>query len=310
MKKIGTFILIACSVLLFGISGNAQQLISANWGDTLTLGLSAYRGNIQWESSLDGENWSTLTGETNDSITIENLNFQTRWFRAQIVEGTCLPVYSDYIQVLVSPAPGVCPLTITDVDGNIYSVVEIAGQCWMQSNLRTSRYRDQSIIPNIIEDALWDSQSEGAWCHYNNNANYDSAYGKLDNWYAAVDARGLCPLGWHVPTLSEFQALVDSLGGVNVAGGSLKSTTPDWESPNEGATNASGFTALPAGRRGYVLSDFDGLGLQAEFWTSTESTQQIGDDAYFVKVQKWSGEVYYFDYLSYWGVSVRCKMDE
>lgn len=310
MIKFNNLTLTIFSIILFGIVGNSQQLISANWGDTLTIGLTVFRGNVQWESSIDGENWNALNGETNDSITIENVNFQTRWFRAKIVEGTCLPIYSDLIQVLVTPAPSICPKTITDVDGNIYSVVEIFGQCWMQSNLRTSRYRDQSVIPNITEDGIWDSQTEGAWCNYSNNPDYDSVYGKLYNWYAAVDERGICPLGWHVPTLSEFQQLVDSLGGETIAGGLMKSTTPDWESPNSEATNASGFTALPAGRRGFFSTDFDGLGVQAEFWTSSESSQTTDDDAFFIKLQKWSGDVYYFDYFAYWGISIRCKMDD
>lgn len=309
MKNWGSLIFaifLYCGVKNFA---HAQQLITANWGDTLSINLAAHRGNVQWESADDGNNWIAMMDQTNDTLTIPNLNFQSRWFRAQINEGSCLPVYSEEIQVLISLAPGICPLTISDVDGNLYSVVEIAGQCWMKSNLRTSRYRDLSPIPNITEDEIWDSQTEGAWCNYDNNTEYDSLYGKLYNWHTVTDARGLCPLGWHVPTLEEFQQLVDSLGGEEIAGGLMKSTTSDWDDPNNEATNASGFTALPAGRRGYLDVDFDGLGVQAEFWTASPSNLTIGDDAYFVKLQKWSGDVYFFDYLAHWGVSIRCKMD-
>lgn len=298
------------SLILFALttfSLSAQQEVIA-LEDTLVIELAPFRGQAQWQKSADSETWIDIANATDDSL-IVFIDFELSYFRAIITEGQCLPDTSQFIKVFVVQ-PSLCPKTISDVEGNIYPVIEIAGQCWMQTNLKTGVYRDQSVIPNIIEDGIWDSQTEGAWCNYSNNPEYDSVYGKLYNWYAAVDKRGICPLGWHVPTLSEFQQLVDSLGGDTIAGSLMKSTTPDWESPNSEVTNASGFTALPAGRRGFFSTDFDGLGVQAEFWTSSESSQTTGDDAFFIKLQKWSGDVYYFDYFAYWGISIRCKMDD
>ncbi|NBU72637.1 MAG: hypothetical protein EBS53_14545, partial [Bacteroidetes bacterium] len=112
----------------------------------------------------------------------------------------------------VSPVPSFsCGTTsITDVDGNSYATVQIGTQCWTQSNLRVGKYRDGSSIPNITDNTLWsqtNTSSTGAWCNYNNDANNGTTYGKLYNWYAVNDSRGLCPTGWHVPTDAEWTTL-------------------------------------------------------------------------------------------------------
>jgi uncharacterized protein (TIGR02145 family) len=170
----------------------------------------------------------------------------------------------------VSPVPSFScgTTTVTDVDGNSYATVQIGTQCWTQSNLKVSKYRDGSSIPNITDGTLWtNSSSTGAWCNYNNDANNGTTYGKLYNWYAVNDSRGLCPTGWHVPTDAEWTTLENHLGGSSVAGGAMKSTT-GWNAPNTAATNSSGFTGLPGGDRNNI-GGFINVGSNGLWWSSS-----------------------------------------
>ena len=135
-----------------------------------------------------------------------------------------------------------------DGDGNNYSTVRIGSQIWMAENLKTTKYITGSAIPNITENAEWSSLTD-AYCWYNNNIKNKNIYGALYNWYALTDSR-LCPLSWHLPKVEEWIRLSDYLGGIDNAGGKLKeNSTTVWLSPNTGATNETGFTALPGGFR-------------------------------------------------------------
>jgi len=101
-----------------------------------------------------------------------------------------------------------CPATLTDIDGNIYNVVQIGNQCWTKENLTTTRYKSGILIPTGLSDANWSNTFLGAYSIYNNNLNNNTVYGKLYNWYAVADPNGLCPTGWHVPSNSEWHKLV------------------------------------------------------------------------------------------------------
>jgi uncharacterized protein (TIGR02145 family) len=167
--------------------------------------------------------------------------------------------------------------TVTDVEGNIYKTVKIGSQWWMAENLRTTKYRNGDPIPNVSDNAAWAALSTPAYCWYQNNkAGYGAVYGALYNWYA-VDAesngnRNICPTGWHVPSEAEWTTLTTYLGGLSVAGGKMKETgTSHWSAPNTGATNASGFTALPGGYRGYTSGDFGNIGSFGHWWSSTQA---------------------------------------
>lgn len=199
--------------------------------------------------------------------------------------------------------------SITDIDGNQYYTVLIGTQEWMAQNLRTTRYRDGSAIPYVPDNAEWTALDTGAWCNYVNNAIYDSPWGKLYNWYAAA-APNICPEGWHVPTLWEYDTLRTYLGGSTVAGGKMKSTSDHlnfgWMGGNAGATNESGFTALPNGRR-----SFDGAydvtpGHHAYFWTSTPQSTGGG-----YRYRLWTGDSTFSqgtDNKRY-GFCIRCLKD-
>lgn len=136
---------------------------------------------------------------------------------------------------------------VTDIEGNVYLTIKIGDQLWMAENLKVSRYRNGDNIPNVPDTSEWVNLTTGAWVYYNNDSSNDETYGKLYNWYAVDDNRGLCPTGWHVPSEEEWTTLTIFLIGRNV-GGTMKSTT-GWNSPNTGATNESGFSGLPGGNR-------------------------------------------------------------
>jgi uncharacterized protein (TIGR02145 family) len=151
--------------------------------------------------------------------------------------------------------------------------VKIGNQIWMKKNLETDRYRNGDPIPQITDSTEWNRATTGAWCYYNNDPILGAVYGKLYNWHAVNDPRGLAPTGWHVASQSEWETLFTLLGGDTVAGGKLKeSGLIHWTAPNTSATNVTGFTALPGGNRSYNGS-FSKLELWGMWWTSTEGDE-------------------------------------
>lgn len=164
----------------------------------------------------------------------------------------------------------------TDIDGNTYTSIIINGQEWIQQNLAVTKYRNGDPIPTGLSNSTWRTTTSGAYAIYNNDAAYNTFYGKLYNWHAVNDSRGLCPTGWHVPSDAEWSAFINFLdpnanGGdsfPNVAGGKMKATT-GWTA-NTGATNESGFTGLPGGYR-FTNGPYGDVGANGSWWSSTES---------------------------------------
>lgn len=154
--------------------------------------------------------------------------------------------------------------------------ITIGTQIWTIKNLDVSTYANGDPI---INDS-WGSLTTGQCCNYNNDPVNDAIYGKLYNWAAVNDPRGLAPVGYHVPTLAEWDILTDFLGSITVAGGKLKETGfTHWLDPNTGATNESGFTALGSGTRSWN-GIFQVINQYTAFWTSTEqafNTMQAHD---------------------------------
>ncbi len=188
-------------------------------------------------------------------------------------------------QVTFRTPPEIVYQTVTDIDGNEYLTVEIGNQVWMAENLRTSRFRNGEDIPYVLSNSEWQDLNlprSAAWAFYNNNAG-NEPFGILYNWYAVNDPRGLCPDGWRVPTDNDWRTLERHLGmspsesnttgwrGQNAnVGGKLKSVdTNFWRSPNLGATNESGFSALAGGYR-FTSGTFSYLTYFGYWWTSSE----------------------------------------
>ena len=190
---------------------------------------------------------------------------------------------------------------LVDIDGNNYPVVKIGNQIWMKENLRVSRYRNGYSIPNITNNYEWSNLTLGAW-----NINQDvTIYGKLYNWFAVSDNRGLCPFGWHIPSNDEWITLTNFLGGESVAGAKLKATTL-WYS-NEGSTNESGFTAFANGfaliNTANLHVDNGNLGI---FWSSSDWSTWGA-----ISRRLWSVSKDFVNYIGDRknGFSVRCLRD-
>jgi uncharacterized protein (TIGR02145 family) len=162
-----------------------------------------------------------------------------------------------------------------DADLNNYPVVVIGTQTWMAENLKTTKYRDGSIITDGNTNAAWgnwidESGYIGMWCNYNQDAANGIKYGKLYDGYAVIGAKKIAPTGWHIATNDEWTTLNAFLGGTWVAGGKLKEVGfINWAASLYGeATNETGFTALPGGWR-YDVGTFGNIGMQGYWWTST-----------------------------------------
>jgi len=161
--------------------------------------------------------------------------------------------------------------TVKDADGNIYHTVYIKGQTWMVENLKTTRYHNGDPIVHVFDSAIWRNLKEGAYCNYGNDSTRVKTYGRLYNWYA-VNQGNLCPFPFHVPYDHDWQSLIDTVGGMAVAGGILKETgNIHWQN-NTGATDQFGFTALPGGFRG-ADGAFRDINLQGYWWSYTNDLE-------------------------------------
>ena len=211
--------------------------------------------------------------------------------------------------------------TVTDIDGNVYQTVKIGNQLWMAENLQVTKYRNGANIPTNLNLTQWRSTTSGAYAIYphddvegiNSDTEMVDAYGKLYNWYAVDDERGLCPTGWHVPTSGDWYILAGNLDGWSVAGGKMKSTRaepdphPRWNSPNEGATNESGFSGLPGGSRD-LFAGFNFIGTWGGWWSSTEHITDTGY-AWLYSLSYSSSKLFEPpDGIKPGGYSVRCIM--
>ena len=154
---------------------------------------------------------------------------------------------------------------VYDYDSNGYDTVHIGTQIWMKQNLKTTHCNNGIVIPNVTNTNSWIYLTTPAYCNYNNDTNIANVYGRLYNWYA-VNTSKLCPVNWHIPNNNEYKVLINYLGGKYIAGGKLKEAgTTHWSVPNVGATNASGFTALPGGENGV---NYSYLGTHGNWWCS------------------------------------------
>jgi uncharacterized protein (TIGR02145 family) len=207
---------------------------------------------------------------------------------------------------------------ITDI--NALSV-KIGAQVWMNKNLNVTRYRNGDQIPQVRNAAKWATLTTGAWCWLNNDSTNGSIYGRLYNWYAVNDPRGLAPAGWHIPSDSEWTTLTTFLGGVSVAGGKMKSTgtiktgTGLWRAPNTGATNSSGFTGLPGGWRlddgsFHTFGGSDvGYGV-GHWWTATVNDNSHSSHSAWKRVLRYdSASILVLSDGERDGCSVRCVKD-
>jgi uncharacterized protein (TIGR02145 family) len=187
-----------------------------------------------------------------------------------------------------------------------YPSILIGTQNWAKENLDVLTYRDGTVIPQVTDATAWAALTTGAWCWYNNDPANGAIYGKLYNWYAVNDPRGLAPSGWHVPTNEEWTALTTLLGGESVAGGKMKTTgATRWRSLNTVNTNESGFSGLPGGHRGKYGAFYD-IRYDGDWWIASEDfTKSAGPRKLYYNL----GGANKDDANKTYGFSVRCLRD-
>jgi uncharacterized protein (TIGR02145 family) len=291
------------------LQGNSEASLSQiNWGcgaKFLHVLMNAGNGELDLGTqqmmsvpyALYAENVSSFISPTGDTLSIAGNSI--------IVPG----ISSENIQAQYTQGSGV-----TDIQGNFYPSVIINGQEWMQKNLNVIQYRNGDAIASGAVSSNWNSlDSIGLVAIYDNgwNSAYPglvSTFGRLYNWHAVTDERGLCPSGWHVPSDLDWTYLEQSLGGSNIAGGRLKSTNMGWIVPNTGATNSSGFGALPGGYKN--CSDCNSsLGKYGFYWSTTERLDFNRYSAWYRRldnISKLSNRIYIDKTYAF---SVRCLKD-
>ena len=218
------------------------------------------------------------------------------------------------------PCPGMP--TITDIDDNTYNTVQIGSQCWMAENLKTTTYNNGVPIPKVTNDDDWSNLSTGAYVWYGNAISWKDTYGAMYNWFTTIDANGLCPTGWHVPTNDEWTVLTDFIGGTSdphgnelkscrrvnspLGGGCNTSEHPRWNEHNTHyGTDDYGFSGLPGGYR-YLDGIFHNIGGDGLWWSSTEHSST---NAWDRDLDYDTGFVGKGNYPKRAGFSIRCVRD-
>ena len=261
----------ACTV---GLASSSSMTITVNTIMTNIIHTTTSATGIGTATGLPA---GVTAAWASNTITISGTPTTTGTFNYTIpLTGTgCIGVNATGTITVTAPASSCPTSTITDIDGNTYNTVPIGAQCWMKENLRLSHYRNGDPIPVVTDNTAWSNLTSGARSWYDNDStSYEASYGNLYNWYAGSDTRGICPVGWHVPSQTDAQNLINFLGGFTVAGGKLKEVgTTYWYDTfngNVGATNESGFSARGGGTRnsGGNFSVLRQIGL---FWTTSEN---------------------------------------
>ena len=250
-------------------TANSGGNISADGGATVTA-----RGVI-WATSQNPTialSTKTSNGTGTGAFTSEltSLSANTTYYVRAYATNSAGTSYGNEVtfktSAVVTPSTGV-----TDLCGKTYKEIIIGNQTWTSENLSTCKYRNGDPIPHVKDDATWATLTTGAYCYFNNDSvKYAAIYGKIYNWFAVNDSRGLAPAGWHIPTQTEMTTLVNTLGGAASAGGKMKTAGTTYCSTNTSGTNSSGFSGLPAGDRRGFNGVFNNIGVFGGFWSSTQ----------------------------------------
>lgn len=293
----------------FQISGLACGIYNLNL-NIKTSGLN-YTGKIVSQNNNRGLSQINYKGQIDKIVNANQLKSKNTEVQMQYNSGDRLKltgISGNYSTVVIDIPTESKSITFnfiacTDENENNYPIVKIGNQVWMAENLKTTKYNGGTAIPLVTDSAAWSNLTTPGYCWYDNDsATYANPYGALYNWYT-VGTGNLCPTGWHVPTKAKWTTLTDYLGGENVAGGKLKETgTTHWANPNEGATNETGFTALPGGSRIY-----SGIGYYGFWWSATEA---YSDKAVSRELDFDYSYFFLFNDPKKAGFSVRCIKDD
>ena len=275
---------------------------------------TAFQFTIEWKDNSSIETGYSVERKKDDDIFkvvaeldenyTEYIDFITEIgfysYRVQAQKDDLYSVYSNEVSFDIKT------FVVVDIDGNVYKTVKIGNQWWMAENLKVTHYRNGDAIPNVTDNTAWNGLTSGAYCDYNNISTNADIYGRLYNWYAVNDGRGIAPEGWHVPSYTEWQTFVNYLGGSSISGGKMKETGTDhWISPNTGATNESGFGGLPGGQR-LPSGIYEILGYVGLYWSSSQISSS---NSWWLNMVYNNASIYYGDCDKKYGISVRCIKD-
>lgn len=256
-----------------------------------------------WEWTFEGGTPSSSSLQNPQDIIYEEEGKYNVELTVSNEGGTDTISNSEYIIVESRPC-----LPVTDIDGNTYPVTKIGEQCWTTENLRTARYDNGDEITNVRSEFEWQSIGYGAWSYFENDSENNQPFGKLYNWYVAGDRRNVCPTNWHVPSREEWRTLVEFLGGTDVAGLKMKSTTSWVLNGNENnGTNESGFDALLSGMRDQEGKFY--LNGVVQWWSSTNVTDVYNNTSSSQLVSIWYNTSYPRNFSKGYGFPIRCVMN-
>lgn len=279
-------------------------IIDGNGGTTIT-----HRG-VVWSREPTPTTADSMTHDGMGSGTfasmLEGLYPDTVYYARAYATNNAGTAYGNEVVFSVTNDPYLPGNGVTDIDGNFYQTIHAAsGQEWMAENLQVCRYANGDSILHAVDNVMWSVSDSGAWCYYNHNPQNGDVFGKLYNGWAVEDSRNVCPEGWHVPSTDEWDELHAINGGYSFGGGNLKATGVNiWLAPNTGATNSSGFTGLPGGKR-LGGGDFQEIYGTGYWWTSTGNSSTLEDRHLFYS----SNGVWIDDFGKFEGLSIRCVKD-
>jgi len=303
--------------------------------------LAASGGNVTSDGGASvtarGICWSTsptpttaLTTKTSDSTgsgsftsNLTGLTASTTYYIRAYATNSMGTAYGNEVTYTTTANPCAGTSTVTDINSNVYNTVVVGDQCWLKENLKATKYRDGTDIPNgpLLG---YNSLTTGAYLDYNSTPSNSDTYGRLYNWYAATDTRNLCPTGWHVPSNDEWTTMENKLvatgyncygvpAGFNSLAKALASTTNWTFNTTTGAPgntdfpttrNKSGFTALPGG---YYQNGFgSSMGIYGIWWCSSEANPTMGN---YRSITNSGIDLFGSSAEKVFGYSVRCIKD-
>ena len=193
--------------------------------------------------------------------------------------------------------------SVTDIDGNTYKTIKIGTQTWMAENLNVTHYKNGDPIANVLDSTEWFNLDTGAFCNYNNDEANAPIYGRLYNWQAVDNSKGIAPEGWHVPAKYEWETLINYLGGSNGSAPKIRIEGDDYWWAHGIGNNESGFSAIGAGARVDSFKELKGYAL---WWTSSENTLLGGE---YVYIDALNQNIIIINASKQCGMSIRCIKD-
>jgi uncharacterized protein (TIGR02145 family) len=245
-------------------SGGSFSSNSAIWSYNYGICWSTSPNPTISDSKTVNASASQTTSNTFAAVTGVSLNPYTVYYVRAYVSFGGQSTYGNEISITTNAVPqpvlnsNLTYGSMTDIDGNVYPTITICNKTWTARNFNCSKYRNGDVIPQVQDPIQWVNLTTGAWCYYKNDSSYGPSYGKLYNWQAVADPRGIAPQGWHLPTSAEWSSLTNCMGNQSVAGCKLKEAgNLHWGlNFNDCSTNESGFTAISTGARSGQTGQF------------------------------------------------------